>query len=1250
MRSNGSTRRTVGSCTSARRAMHWLLLLALVVLGRPVHAERSTPVNLVDPAAAANNRFGHAVAVDGDTMVVGSPSAETSGESGTAQVYRWSGSGWTFEALLTGFEVAAGDRFGAAVDVVGDVVIVGAPLTDGPDGADQGAAHIFTRTGTTWTQQGRLEVAGTSHFGSSVAIWGDTALVGSERDTIGDDVERGSAHVFVRSGNAWSHQARLVGSDASESDFFGTSVDIDGDTAIIGAPGFANQGTAYVFTRRDGGWSEQARIAALDGQIGDRFASSVSLVGDTAIIGAPNSSADGAGSAYVFVRAQAAWNQQAKLIDPVGTAGDAFGSSVAVDGDTALVGAYLDRVGDGGAQGSAHAFVRFGSTWSYARRLSAPDARPGDWFGSGVALFGDTAVVGCSGDDVGTTVDQGSAWIFTRFDEAWIGPDQRILPLEGSYGQFGSSAAISGDTAVIGAFRGERAYVYVRTSDGWTRQGVLAASDGTGQDYFGCAVAISGDTVVVGAFGDDVGTTSDLQQGAAYVFVRTGTTWTQQAKLIAPSSQEWDYFGSDVAIVGDTIVVGAHERRVGESTAQGIAYVFERSGTTWTETAQLVDPTGYSIAHFGYSVAMMQDTIIVGAPGGNWQTQEPGSAHVFVRDGAGWTHQAKLVAAAPNTENFGFSVSISGDTAAVGMRFTDGGGPGTIIGAAYVFVRSGTTWTQQARLISPDSEPRDAFGSSVSVLGDRLIVGAFLDLIGENDWRGSAYLYVRSGTQWLQQHKFIIPDGVYRDGFGLALAFRGDLVIIGAAGYDWYRGAAYSFDVPEDDFALARNDTTGAGYHTIAEALAAAQSGERITATEAAWREMESASGSGRSLEVLGSGDIRTTHPSSLEVAGSSRLAAATGGVVELNSQFVVSGGADVNVDASRFRLGSRGHMTARQASNVSINAPEAILSGPTRVGPGASLACAGRLTTLAPTTSEMGGSLRVGELFTNVDAFTMAAGTISTHLLWNRAHAEFVESCAIQGDFMNEAGAACSIRGGTLLVNGMLTSNGAVVGSACEGCSSPGLDVALDLTLGAGAELRMPIAGSLVRVAGDVDSAIDDHARFDLARATLRVGGGQGDQAFEVMSRDIGPDARGLDRAIAGHYPIAKLEIGPEHSVVRLVDGHDNDGLGQASCEAIYVNELVIHEGSRLANTSCKIYCNTLVNNGAVDVAENVVRITIGACLADVDRDGAVTTADVGVFFAAYEAGADEADVDIDGGVTGGDLAVFFEHFEAGC
>ncbi len=728
----------------------------------------------VTGSGSTSDFFGFSVGLSGDTAVVGAYQDDAS--MGSAYVFVRSGSGWCRQARLTAPDGAASDWFGYSVAVSGDTVLVGA-YWDDDKASDAGSAYVFTRSNAVWSLQAKLvasDGAASDYFGAAVAVSGDTALVGAYYDDDKGDAS-GSAYVFTRSGAVWSQQAKLVASDGAAGDTLGWSVGLSADTAVVGASkNQASKGAAYVFLRSGTAWSQQAKLAASDGAANDRFGWSVAVSGDTALAGAYQDDS-AKGSAYVFFRSGKNWSQQARLVASDGAASDNFGYSVGVFGDTAVVGAWYDD-DKGTDAGSAYVFTRAGTSWSQQAKLAAADGAAGDLFGVSVGLSGDTVIAGAYKDDDNGT-DSGSAYVFTRSNTVWSGQAKLTAGDRAAGDFFGYSVGLSGDTAIVGAYYDDdkgpdsgSAYVFVRSGAAWVPQAKLTAPDGAAGDAFGWSVGLSEDTAVVGArYDDDKASNS----GSAYVFTRSGSAWSQQAKLTASDGFTNDYFGVSVGLSGDTVVVGAFNDD-DKGLDSGSAYVFARSNKVWSQQAKLVASDGAANDYLGRSVRISGDTVVVGA---EQDDAFRGSAYVFTRSNALWRQQAKLVAAdAASSDYFGCSVGISGESVLIGAYMDDDKGMNA--GSAYVFTRSGTNWTQQAKLTAADGAAADFFGCSVALSGGRAVVGAY----GDDDRgssSGSAYVFARSGAVWRQRVKLTAADGAANDYFGYAVGLSGDTAIIG---------------------------------------------------------------------------------------------------------------------------------------------------------------------------------------------------------------------------------------------------------------------------------------------------------------------------------------------------------------------------------------------------------------------------------------------------------------------------------------
>ena len=394
-----------------------------------------------------------------------------------------------------------------------------------------------------------------------------------------------------------------------------------------------------------------------------------------------------------------------------------------------------------------------------------------------------------------------SASLFADWD---IG--ELLLASDGAeYDEFGKSVSISGNYAVIGALANDEngsnsgsAYIFYYDGTNWSQQAILTASDGAALDMFGKSVSISGNYVVISATGDD---DNGYNSGSAYIFSRSGTIWTEQAKLLASDGATENSFSCSVSISGDYAVIGAMGNDE-NGTHAGAAYIFHRSGTIWSQQAKLLASDGVAHDVFGKSVSIFGDYAIISAG----SVDSNGFCYIFKRSDTGWSQQAKLLASDGASQDlFGYSVSINDDYAVIGACGDDDNG--SYSGSTYIFSRSGTIWTEQAKLTASDGATDNYFGYSVSIFDDYVVIGAFSD--DDNGISsGSAYVFNRDDTTcWHQQTKLLAPDGAAYDKFGRSVSMSGNVVIIGADGNDdngFNSGSAYVFQ-NDDLFPVVEN-------------------------------------------------------------------------------------------------------------------------------------------------------------------------------------------------------------------------------------------------------------------------------------------------------------------------------------------------------------------------------------------------------------------------------------------------------------
>jgi cell division septation protein DedD len=394
----------------------------------------------------------------------------------------------------------------------------------------------------------------------------------------------------------WIQETKLTANDAAAQDWFGRSVSLDGNRALVGAnrndEGGQDAGAAYVFEFDGNAWRQTQQLIAEDAGDGDRFGVDVSLDGARALVGAPLSDEGGqdAGAAYVFEFDGNAWRQTQRLTAEDTAAGDRFGGEVSLDGARALVGA--SRNDEGGQDaGAAYVFEFDGNAWRQTQQLIAEDAFPGGQFGAELSLDGSRALVGANESNV-TAEKAGLVYVFEFDGNAWR-QTQRLTPTDAAAGdRFGEGVSLDGSRALVGASRKNvtapaagAAYVFEFDGDAWRQTQRLTADDATSEAGFGGEVSLDGDRALVGANQSD-GAIQDA--GAAYVFELDGDAWRQTQQLTADDAAAGDRFGGLVSLDGDRALVGAPRKDV---TAQetGAAYVFAVEPRTPTPTDT---PTG----------------------------------------------------------------------------------------------------------------------------------------------------------------------------------------------------------------------------------------------------------------------------------------------------------------------------------------------------------------------------------------------------------------------------------------------------------------------------------------------------------------------------------------------------------------------------------------------------------------------------------------------------------------------------------
>ncbi len=386
-------------------------------------------------------------------------------------------------------------------------------------------------------------------------------------------------------------------------------------------------------------------------------------------------------------------------------------------------------------------FVMVSPVWAlHSFDFSAWDGESGDYFGCAVDMDGTFAIVGASGDDdLGEST--GAAYIMQFNGSVWHVVEKLTASDGDGDADYGISVAISGNRAIVGAsgdtHDGKRtgaAYIYAYDGSSWHEMQKIIAEDGRIKDWFGCSVGIYGDDAVIGAWANDE---NGEDAGAAYVFHFTGSQWVQEAKLLSSDGSAHDYFGGSVAISESGIIVGADDEDSNGSSS-GAAYIFNSDGNDWVETAKLTPSDGSSGDHFGDSVDISGDVAAIGAPWDDPKGEKSGSAYVFRNSGGVWQEEQKLHASDGRPEDIFYSVSINGNDLLVGAPGDSPNGHNS--GSTYYFQFDGTQWNQKQKLVPLNGDAEDSFGDAVAMSGRFALCGAQFHDFSEPDM-GAVYIF-----------------------------------------------------------------------------------------------------------------------------------------------------------------------------------------------------------------------------------------------------------------------------------------------------------------------------------------------------------------------------------------------------------------------------------------------------------------------------------------------------------------------------
>jgi gliding motility-associated-like protein len=798
----------------------------------------------------AEQGYSVSLSADGNTAIVGG--IEDNSNQGAAWIYTRNGGVWgqqNGKLVGTGNTGAAEQGYSVSLSADGNTAIVGGFQ----DNSALGSAWVYTRSGGIWAQQGG-KLVGTGNTGAaeqgysvSLSADGNTAIVGGDED----NTYQGAAWVYTRSGSTWGQQGgKLVGTGNTGPAHQGVTVSLsaDGNTAIVGGDADNSyQGATWIYRRSGGAWGQQGGKLVGTGNTGAAYqgiSASLSADGNTAMVGGDEDNS-GQGAAWVYTRSGGAWSQQGGKLVGTGAADMANqGASVSLsaNGSTAIVGGWDDNSFQGAAwvftvapppaitsyspaSGAVGTLVTINGT-----NLGDPDAFT---IGGVTALvINNTGTVltgfvmpGAVTGGISLSTSGGTA---TGNGNFTVTPTLHPVAQQGSKlvgtgntgaANQGLSVAVSadGNTAIVGGFSDNNnagaAWVYTRSGGVWGQQGgklVGTGNIGAGEQGSSISLSADGNTAIVGGFYDNSG------QGAAWVYTRSGGIWGQQGgKLVGTGNTGPAEQGASVSLSadGNTAIVGGFR----DNNNAGAAWVYTRSGRVWSQQgAKLTGNDNTGAAQQGTSVSISADgnTAIVGGPADNG---DQGAAWIYTRSGGVWGQQGGKLVGTGDTgaAEQGNSVSLSadGNTAIVG-----GYGDNSGQGAAWVYTRSGGVWGQQGgKLVGTGNTGAANQGASVSLSadGNTAIVGGYQD----NSSNGAAWVYTRNGGAWGQQGGKLVGTGntgAALQGYSVSLSADGNTAIAGGYFDNGHQGAAWAFTAAGSGIATLSKLTISSGTLTPA--------------------------------------------------------------------------------------------------------------------------------------------------------------------------------------------------------------------------------------------------------------------------------------------------------------------------------------------------------------------------------------------------------------------------------------------------
>jgi|GEM_PF-2359820 len=712
--------------------------------------------------------FGTAVGISGDWAVVSVYDENHVGfTAGAAMLYQYENQAWQYKQTIRASDYDQGgvgdtECFGCALAISGNKLVIGSERDDDPN-TNYGSAYVFHLNDGVWTEQQKLTASvgyANDRFGIAVDIDDNQIVVGATGwDQKGNP--NGSAFVYGYDGQSWIETQILNASDGMVRHQFGAAVAIDNDTIMVGATRALNQGqvvsgAVYVFDKDQSSWVETDKLTPNGDISGESFGFNIDLKQDRVVIAATKLGLTSDDNAYVYQRDNQTWTETAVLSpnDELGGQVGVYGISVALSEDDILIGSqrlYLSA----GQTNITYAYNYDGTDWQEELLMPAESAA-GDTYGYRLDYLEPYLAVSAPGDDVWDQINGerfGSVYIHHFDGNQWILDKKIKNPTLNDHSDFGHEVMLHDDKIYISAIEENNngaVFIYQKTNDDWVLIQTIEPTDSTNNfDGFGQSLAISNDTLMIGSNFNSPNGKFNEEFGAVYVYQWDGNLWQKAQKLSKPNPIIYDYFGHSISIDNDVAVIGARLSDANSQSDSGSALVFTRDNGTWSFEQELTASDPQSFAGFGAGVLLKGNRLLVRS---STLSSGIGFTYVFGYDGTEWTEQTKLI---PSEDVFGSHYSTSfalhQDTLMIGNQQGQTGTSNS--GSVFVFEFDGMDWIEQD-IIKQElpSWLGDEFGSDIYFDDNHLIIGA-----QQKNTHGSS-----SGAVYVES---ILSDVIFTDGF-----------------------------------------------------------------------------------------------------------------------------------------------------------------------------------------------------------------------------------------------------------------------------------------------------------------------------------------------------------------------------------------------------------------------------------------------------------------------------------------------------